>query len=362
MEHQRSNAAALRGRLLARSATIGIIGLGYVGLPLARNCLAAGFTVIGVDSDPEKIEALKLGRADLAQENADIFTAVIAAERFHPTNDFAPLANADAILICVPTPLKKNREPDLTHVTDTAQSIAPHIRHGQLIVLESTTYPGTTREVVKPILEASVGISGQDFFLAYSPERMDPGRADFDMASIPKVVGADGKQALELACALYDQLTRRSVPVSSLETAEASKLLENVFRAVNVALINELKIVYSELGVDIWEVIEAASTKPFGFMPFYPGPGLGGHCIPIDPFYLSWKARQHGVAARLVEVASEINTEMPQHLVNRIAGEMERRFGSGLAGRNALILGLAYKKNSDDARESPALKLIELFE
>jgi UDP-N-acetyl-D-glucosamine dehydrogenase len=362
MVHNQSDASALQGRLLDRSATIGIIGLGYVGLPLVRNCLVAGFKVVGVDSDAEKIDALKFGRAYIRQEGPDLLTTAIAQERFQPTSNFASLANADAILICVPTPLKNGREPDLTHVTDTARSIAPHVRHRQLIVLESTTYPGTTREVVKPILEACAGTSGQDFFLAYSPERTDPGRVDSEMASIPKVVGADGKEALELACALYDQLAARTVPVSSLETAEASKLLENVFRAVNVALINELKMVYRELGVDIWEVIEAAKTKPFGFMPFYPGPGLGGHCIPIDPFYLSWKARQHGVTARLIEVAGEINTDMPRHLVDGVAAEVERRFASGLNGRKALILGLAYKKNTDDTRESPALKLIELFE
>jgi len=362
MAHEQSNAAILRSRLLERSATIGIIGLGYVGLPLARNCLVAGFKVIGVDSDLEKIEALTLGRAYIRQESTDLFVAAIAERRFQPTSDFASLANADAILICVPTPLKNEREPDLTHVIDTARSIAAHVCQGQLIVLESTTYPGTTREVVKPILESCAGVSGRDFFLAYSPERMDPGRADSEMAKIPKVVGADGKEALELACALYDQLAARTVPVSSLETAEASKLLENVFRAVNVALINEFKIVYSELGIDIWEVIEAAKTKPFGFMPFYPGPGLGGHCIPIDPFYLSWKARQHGVAARLIEVAGEINTDMPEYLVARVASEVKRRFDRGLKDCSALILGLAYKKNTDDTRESPALELIELFE
>jgi UDP-N-acetyl-D-glucosamine dehydrogenase len=362
MVDERSNAALLRRRLLERSATIGIIGLGYVGLPLAKRCLAAGFAVIGVETDPEKIDALNHGRVYIQQEGADLFTAAIAGKRFQPTSDFASLANADAILICVPTPLRDDRAPDLTHVRDTARSIASHIRKHPLIVLESTTYPGTTSEVVKPILEASAGISGRDFFLAYSPERMDPGSADSDMASIPKVVGADGQEALDLACVLYDQLAARSVPVSSLEAAEASKLLENVFRAVNVALINELKIIYGELGIDIWEVIEAAKTKPFGFMPFYPGPGLGGHCIPIDPFYLSWKARQQGVAARLIETAGEINTDMPQHLVGCIAAELKRRCDRDLKDCTALILGLAYKKNTDDTRESPALKLIELLE
>lgn len=353
---------ALCKRFFDRKATIGIIGLGYVGIPLAKISIAAGFDVIGVDTDPEKIEALKGGRSHIWHFDAGLFRELSAASRFQPTTDFSTLARADAILICVPTPLTSMREPDLTYVTSATRSIASHLRPGQLIVLESTTYPGTTRDVVKPILEARGAVSGRDFFLAYSPERQDPGSMHFDISKIPKVVGGDGMDALRLACALYDQLTAGSVSVSSLETAEATKLLENIFRAVNIAFINEIKIIYSALGIDVWEVIEAAKTKPFGFMPFYPGPGLGGHCIPIDPFYLSWKASQKNLAARLIDLAAELNTDMPDYVVGRVIDELKSRFRRGLDGCKVLILGLAYKKNVDDTREGASLKIIDLFE
>jgi UDP-N-acetyl-D-glucosamine dehydrogenase len=362
MIHDTSDVEVLCKQFVDRKATIGIVGLGYVGLPLARASIAAGFNVIGVDTDQEKIEALKGGRSYIRNFDAHIFREMIAANRFEPTTLFSSLASAHAILVCVPTPLTSAREPDLSYVTNTTESIAANLRPGQLIVLESTTYPGTTRDVVKPILEARGAVSGRNFFLAYSPEREDPGSIHFDISKIPKVVGGDGKDALRLACALYDQLAAHTVPVSSLEAAEATKLLENIFRAVNIALVNELNIIYSGLGIDIWEVIEAAKTKPFGFMPFYPGPGLGGHCIPIDPFYLSWKARKHDLAARFIDLAGEINTDMPIYVVARVTAELKSRFHRGLDGCGVLILGLAYKKNVDDTRESPSLKLIDLFE
>jgi UDP-N-acetyl-D-glucosamine dehydrogenase len=271
------------------------------------------------------------------------------------------LAVADLVLICVPTPLDRHREPDLSHVERTTEAVARRLRPGQLIVLESTTWPGTTTELMKPILEAGGLASGLDFFLAYSPEREDPGNPSFATALIPKVVGGDGPAALDLATRFYESVVSRAVAVSSPATAEAVKLTENIFRAVNIALVNELKLVFDAMGIDVWEVIEAARTKPFGFMPFYPGPGLGGHCIPVDPFYLAWKAREYGVATRFIELAGEINTLMPRVVVERLALELDRRAGRGLNGARILVLGLAYKKNVDDLRESPALVLVELL-
>jgi len=275
------------------------------------------------------------------------------------TKDPARLRQADAILICVPTPLGQHREPDLSFVEQTSHMLAGVLRRGQLIVLESTTYPGTTREVVKPILEVSGLRSGTDFFLAYSPEREDPGNPDFETSRIPKVVAGDGEDALRLARTLYGRFLARTVAVSSLETAEAVKLTENIFRAVNVALVNELKVVFTALGIDIFEVVDAAKTKPFGYMPFYPGPGLGGHCIPIDPFYLTWKAREIGVGTRFIELAGEVNTSMPRYVVDRLREELDRRFGKGLSSARILIVGIAYKKNVGDMRESPALMIME---
>lgn len=268
----------------------------------------------------------------------------------------------DAILICVPTPLTRFREPDLQFVISTGEAIATHLRPGQLVVLESTTWPGTTDEVLKPILEAGGLRSGDDFFLAYSPEREDPGNPDHGATTVPKVVGGDGDAALRLVTTLYGQVVGDIVPVSSAATAEAVKLTENIFRAVNIALANELKLVYDRMGIDVWEVIDAAKTKPFGYMPFYPGPGLGGHCIPIDPFYLTWKAREYGLSTRFIELAGEINTDMPRHVVRRLADALDARAGKGLNGARILLVGLAYKKNVDDTRESPALTIIELLE
>jgi UDP-N-acetyl-D-glucosamine dehydrogenase len=268
----------------------------------------------------------------------------------------------DVVLICVPTPLNKHREPDLSFVVATTETIRPRLRRGQLIVLESTTYPGTTTEVLRPILETTGLMSGVDFFLAYSPEREDPGNINFSTSAIPKIIGGDGPDALELTKSLYQSFIKQVVPVSSPETAEAVKLTENIFRAVNIALVNELKIIFGAMQIDIWEVIEAAKTKPFGFMAFYPGPGLGGHCIPIDPFYLTWRAREFDIATRFIELAGEINTRMPYYVVDRIAEELDRRFSRGISGARILLLGIAYKKNVDDMRESPSLKLIELME
>ena len=360
--NERLSVEALVTRYHERTAVVAVVGLGYVGLPLVRALILAGFRVIGLDVDPRKIEALKCGEAYIKHLPAAIFSDATKKGRFTPTTDFKFLSEADAILICVPTPLTSHREPDLSFVEDTARSILANLRVGQLIVLESTSYPGTSRDVIKPILQASKLVSGKDFFIAYSPEREDPGNIKFSTSEIPKVIGGDGEDALKLADALYSAFVRQTVPVSSLETAEAVKITENIFRSVNIALVNELKVLYSEMGIDVWEVIEAAKTKPFGFMAFYPGPGLGGHCIPIDPFYLTWKAREYGLATRFIELAGEINTTMPRYVISRIVDELNARTGRGLKGAKILVIGLAYKKNVDDTRESPSFKLIELLE
>ena len=280
---------------------------------------------------------------------------------FKATTNFELVSDVDAVLICVPTPLNRYREPDMSYVVGTTEAIAPYVKAGQLVVLESTTYPGTTDEVMRPILEAGGLKSGVDLYLAYSPEREDPGNPQYETATIPKVVGGDGDAALALAHAFYSQIVAGVVPVSSTATAEAVKLTENIFRSVNIALVNELKVVYEKMGIDIWEVIDAAKSKPFGFMPFYPGPGLGGHCIPIDPFYLTWKAREFDVATRFIELAGEINTAMPEHVVRRVAETLDRRFAKGLNGSKILLMGIAYKKNVDDMRESPSLVLTEML-
>jgi UDP-N-acetyl-D-glucosamine dehydrogenase len=347
--------------LRTRQACVGIIGMGYVGLPLMLAAAAAGFRTLGFDIDGPKVEALNAGRSPLEHVPHARIEAARAGGRFEATADFARLGEPDALLICVPTPLGRHQEPDLAFVEATARDIAAALRPGQLVVLESTTWPGTTREVVKPILEATGLRSETDFFLAYSPEREDPGNPDYGTAGIPKVVGGDGPHALALAMALYDRLVVRTVPVSSPEAAEAAKLTENIFRSVNIALVNELKTVFSAMGIDVFEVIGAAATKPFGYMPFWPGPGLGGHCIPIDPFYLTWKAREHGVRTRFIELAGEINTAMPRWVVERTALALDRRTGRGLNGARILLLGVAYKKNIDDVRESPAFALWELL-
>ncbi len=348
--------------LRSGAARIGVIGLGYVGLPLVVAMGSRGLSTVGFDIDVERVATLNGGRSPIRHVPSASVADLVEMSRFRATDDFSLLADVDAIVICVPTPLTRQREPDLSYVVDTSRRIARHLRRGQLIVLESTTYPGTTTDVMRPILEAGGMRSGRDFFLAYSPEREDPGNPDFATASIPKVVGGDGPDALRLACALYDRFVTRTVPVSSAETAEAVKLTENIFRSVNIALVNELKVVFGAMGIDIWEVIDAAKTKPFGFMPFYPGPGLGGHCIPIDPFYLTWKAREFDLTTRFIELAGEINTAMPRHVVDRLAAALDAQQGRGLNRARILVAGIAYKKNVDDLRESPSLRIIELLE
>ena len=354
--------AALLQAIDDRSARIGIIGLGYVGLPLVQVFCEAGFHVAGFDIDPEKIARLTAGESYIKHIPAETVAALNASGRFTASADFRGLAEVDAVLICVPTPLAENREPDMRFVVGTTEALAESLRPGQLIVLESTTYPGTTVEVMRPILERGGLESGSDFYLAYSPEREDPGNPKYGTASIPKVVGGDGAEATRLAAALYGHAVVRVVPVSDTQTAEAVKLTENVFRAVNIALVNELKQVYGAMGIDVWEVIQAAETKPFGFMPFYPGPGLGGHCIPIDPFYLAWRARAHDVDTRFIELAGEINTAMPEYVVQRLADALEARSAKKLDGARVLLVGLAYKKNVDDIRESPAFAIVELLQ
>jgi UDP-N-acetyl-D-glucosamine dehydrogenase len=353
---------ALAEKIARREAKIGIIGLGYVGMPLALTGAKSGFKVLGFDINAPRVDKINRGESVLSHITSEIMRDAVSSGRLEATSDFARMSEPDAILICVPTPLTKQREPNLSYVVDTARAIAATLRPGQLIVLESTTYPGTTTEVLKPILETTGLKSGADFLLAFSPEREDPGNPNFATAAIPKVVGGEGENALKIADALYRRLVVKTVPVSSPATAEAVKLTENIFRSVNVALVNELKLIYGAMGIDIWEVIEAAKTKPFGFMPFYPGPGLGGHCIPIDPFYLTWKAREYEIPTRFIELAGEINTAMPRHVVDRLAEALDRRASMGLNGAKILVLGVAYKKNVDDLRESPSLKLIELIE
>jgi len=345
-----------------RTATIAVIGLGYVGLPLMRAAAERGFHALGFDVDRAKVDTLNAGGSYIRHISPECIAELRHTGRLAATADFSRLGEADAIILCVPTPLTRQREPDLTFVVRTTESVAPHLRRGQLVVLESTTYPGTTRDVMQPILEQSGLRSGRDFFLAYSPEREDPGNADFGTRDIPKVVGGDGPEALRLACALYDQVVTRTVPVSSLQVAEAVKLTENIFRSVNIALVNELKTVFEAMGIEVGEVIEAAKAKPFGYMPVYPGPGLGGHCIPIDPFYLTWKAREFNIATRFIELAGEVNTAMPQRVVDKAVEALSERAGRALKGARALVIGVAYKKNVDDTRESPALKIMELLE
>jgi UDP-N-acetyl-D-glucosamine dehydrogenase len=352
-----------RSRLLLaieeRQARVGIIGLGYVGLPLARAFANAGYRVLGFDTDPAKVEKLAQGRSYIGHI-ADESIAAMVAGGFEATDRFERLGEPDAIIICVPTPLTEARGPDLDYVVASARAIAETLRPGQLVVLESTTYPGTTRDVVLPILEAGGLKSGSDVFLAFSPEREDPGNPDYSAPTIPKVVGGIDPSSLELAEALYGRVVVQVVPVSTPEVAEACKILENTYRAVNIALVNELKILFDRMGIDVWEVIEAAKTKPFGFQAFYPGPGLGGHCIPIDPFYLSWVARRHGFTTRFIELAGEINTSMPTHVVRKVADALNDR-GQALKGSKVLLLGMAYKKDVDDPRESPGFELMDLL-
>lgn len=362
MSESQSQFETLMARLDKREATIGIVGLGYVGLPLALAAIDAGFKVVGFDINAGRVAAINGAEQVISYIGTDVMQAAINSGRLRATSDFAQLAEPDAILICVPTPVTKHRDPDLSYVSDTAATISKALRPGQLVVLESTTWPGTTREIVHPFMEAAGLTVGRDVFLAFSPEREDPGNPHFGTKTIPKVVGADDTQSRDLAVKLYELMISKVVVVSSAAAAEATKLTENIFRSVNIALVNELKLVYGAMGVDVWEVIAAASTKPFGFMPFYPGPGLGGHCIPVDPFYLTWKAREYGMETRFIELAGQINTSMPRIVVDALAEALNQSFGKGLKASRILLMGVAYKKNVDDTRESPSLVLIEAIE
>ncbi|MCE2518482.1 MAG: nucleotide sugar dehydrogenase [Alphaproteobacteria bacterium] len=353
----------LKARIAARDAHVAVIGLGYVGLPLALAAHGCGFRVTGFDTDPAKIANLAAGTSYINYIDAAAVSELAASPRFHGTSRVSDLDAADIIVICVPTPLDRHREPDMRHVVDTSHSIASILAPGRLVVLESTTWPGTTDELVRPILEGNGLVSGVDFLLAYSPERDDPGNTTHRLGTVPKIVGGDHDLARATAAVFYESfIPAGTIVVPDTRTAEAVKLTENIFRSVNIALVNELKVIFDAMGINIWDVIEAASTKPFGYMPFWPGPGLGGHCIPIDPFYLAWKAREFGVPARFIELAGEINTLMPHHIVSRLAGEIDHRFGRGLSGAAILIVGMAYKKNVDDCRESPGLTLMTLLE
>jgi UDP-N-acetyl-D-glucosamine dehydrogenase len=366
-----SHAEDLRTKIAARSAKVGVIGLGYVGLPLALLLAEESFPVTGFDIDSRKVSTLTEGGSYIFRIPAE---QVQTAKRqgFKATSEYACIAEIDAVIICVPTPLNEYMEPDLSYITSTAQAIAPHLRAGQLIVLESTTYPGTTEEVLVPILEknnraglrlarAGAPASAQQFYVAFSPEREDPGNETVARRDIPKVVGGCDPTATETACALYNTIFKKTVKVSAPAVAEMCKLLENIYRCVNIAMVNELKMLCLRMGIDIWEVIAAASTKPFGFQPFYPGPGLGGHCIPVDPFYLSWKAKEYDFHTRFIELAGEINTTMPYHVVQTVAQALNRE-RKALNGSRVLVLGVAYKKDVDDLRESPALTIIELLQ
>jgi len=353
-------ALSLVKKIQSKKAEIGIIGLGYVGLPLVIEFCRAGFPVTGFDVDTAKVASLKKGKSYIKHIDSSVLTED-SMSRFKPTTDFATLKTMDCIVICVPTPLSKNREPDMKYVFNTSETVARYLQRGQLISLESTTYPGTTDEDMRAILEKTGLKAGQDFYLAFSPEREDPNNRDFNVRTIPKVVGGYTARCLEAAVALYGQIVNRTVPVSSTRVAEATKLLENIYRSVNIALVNELKMLFDRMGINVWEVIDAARTKPFGYQAFYPGPGLGGHCIPIDPFYLTWKAREYDFSTRFIELAGEINTSMPDFVIMKVMKALNDK-GRHLKGAKILILGLAYKANVDDDRESPSYHLIEKLE
>lgn len=340
---------------------IAIVGLGYVGLPLALQFARSNTHVLGIDIDQTKIDALHAGRSYIRHIPASAIISSLESGAFTPSSDFATASEATAVIICVPTPLDKHREPDLSYVLNTGRALAPYLRQGMLVALESTSYPGTTDQDLRQVLEAGSGlIAGQDFHLAFSPEREDPGNPLSDVAHIPKIVGGLTPACRELACTVYRRAVEHVVPVSDCKTAEAAKLLENIFRSVNIALVNELKVVYAAMGVDIWEVIHAASSKPFGFMPFFPGPGIGGHCIPVDPFYLTWKAREFGLSTRFIELAGEVNESMPGHVVHRVVEALNQR-QKAVNGSRVLVVGLAYKSNVDDIRETPSFHLMNLL-
>jgi len=350
----------LERKIKEKKAKVGVIGLGYVGLPLVKAFLKKGFSVIGFDIDPKKILKLTRGKSYLKHIAIDDVKSAFKAGRFLPTADFRFLSRVDAVIICVPTPLDSHRNPDLSFVLNTTHAVAQHLRKGQLIVLESTTYPGTTDEEMRPVLEKGGLEAGKDFFLAFSPERENPGDPVYSTEKIPKVIGGYSKECLRLANALYSQVVVKTIPVSSTKVAEATKLLENIFRSVNIAMVNEMKMILDRMNIDVWEVIKAASSKPFGYMPFYPGPGLGGHCIPIDPFYLTWKAREVDYSTKFIELAGEINTSMPYYVISKTIEALGTR-GRAIKGARILVLGLAYKKDIDDQRESPSVKIISLL-
>lgn len=355
-----STTEKLQSAIDDKTATVGVIGLGYVGLPLLHAFTESGFRCIGFDVDQFKVDEIAAGRSYINHISAGWIADCVEKGQLASTADMSRLGEPDVIIICVPTPLSASRDPDLTYVEQTAREIAKSLRAGQLIVLESTTYPGTTRDVLLPILSESGLKPGEDFFVAYSPEREDPGNANFSAANIPKVVGATDTSGLQLSTALYKHAVVDVVPVSTAEIAEACKILENTYRSVNIAMVNELKMLFDRLGIDVWEVIDAAKTKPFGYQAFYPGPGLGGHCIPIDPFYLSWVARLHGMPTRFIELAGEINTSMPHYVIDRVAAALNEH-GKPIRGSSVLLLGVAYKRDIGDARESPSFRLMELL-
>ncbi len=353
---------SLENKIKDRSAVIGVMALGYVGLPLIRAFWEAGYPVVGFDIDPQKIDMLHRGENYLKHFGDDFVAEMARSDRFDVTDDFTRLGHPDVLLVCVPTPLGRHQEPDLSFVRKAAEDISQQLRPGQLVVLESTTFPGTTREVMLPPLAAANGLSvGGDFFLAYSPEREDPGRKDASTQTIPKLVGGVDDPSGDLATLLYQQAVQQVIRVSNAEVAEAAKILENVYRAVNIALVNEMKVILDKMGIDVWEVIDAAATKPFGFQAFYPGPGLGGHCIPIDPFYLTWKAREVGEPTRFIELAGRVNHDMPGYVVQQTMLALNEQ-GKAVHGARVLVLGLAYKPNVDDVRESPSFELIEQLE
>jgi UDP-N-acetyl-D-glucosamine dehydrogenase len=350
----------LRNRLRERTAVVGVIGLGYVGLPQALAFAETGYRVLGFDIDPAKPEALGAGRSYLLDIPSARVAALVSTGRLAATPDFGRLGECDALIVCVPTPLTEHGEPDLSAVSGTAATIAPRLRPGQLVVLVSTTYPGTTEELVRPLLEERGLVVGRDVALGYSPEREDPGNPRYGIENTPKLVSGCTEACRDLTALLYGSVVPKVVPVSSPRVAEASKLLENIYRAVNIALVNELKMCFDRMGIDVWEVIGAAATKPFGFTPFYPGPGLGGHCIPIDPFYLTWKARAYDFHTRFIELAGEVNTAMPEYVVGRLHDALDRR-GTTLRGARILVLGVAYKRDTGDIRESPALRILSIL-
>jgi UDP-N-acetyl-D-glucosamine dehydrogenase len=356
-----SIAEQLASRIKLRIAQVAVVGLGYVGLPLAETFAWAGYPVIGFDIDPEKVKRLNTGQSYIGHISSGRIAELISTGRFEATADAHCFEEVDAIIICVPTPLTEAREPDLSYIIQTGKTLKKHLQRGQLVILESTTYPGTTDDLLRPILEESGLKAGRDFFLAYSPEREDPGNPNYSTRNIPKVVGGIDEQSLDLAVALYEPVVEGVIRVNSTRVAEGCKILENTYRAVNIALVNELKVIFDAMGIDVWEVIAAAKTKPFGFQAFYPGPGLGGHCIPIDPFYLTWIARKFGVNTRFIELAGEVNAAMPHYVVKRI-GEALNDEGKPIKGSRVCVLGAAYKKNVDDLRESPAFAILELLQ